>query len=513
MALAKLPCEPSGSQRTDCWGVINQRQLTRLLAEYQRKGNLSMSAMKAGMDRKTARKYVKLGELELGEPGPRSWRTRADPLAEIWPRAEEHLRAAPELEAKALFERLQGFSGPQIQEGQLRTFQRRVRQWRLEHGPEPEVIFAQEHQPGEVMQVDWTHAKELEVSIAGTPLDHLLCHAVLPYSNWQWVTRCQSESLLSVRHGLQAALHRLGKAPRQLQIDNSSAATHRISVGGKREFNADFLSLVEHYGLTPRTIGIGCPNQNGDVESQNGHLKRRLTQHLLLRGYRDFASEADYDQFLANVLIQANGRRREKVAEELLVMRDLPPTRLSEYDEVDCRVSSHSTIRIKNVTYSVPARFVGRRLRARVTEQRVDLYHGTELVAELTRSIGRRAVIDYRHVIQALLRKPGAFARYRHREELFPDATYRAAHDKLVRDHGQRPGELEYLRLLKLTAELGVSAVSGLLSELVAETSPPWRTESVRQFLCPSPVVAQEEPTVDLGVYDALLGQEVAHVA
>ena len=242
-------------------------------------------------------------------------------------------------------------------------------------------------------------------------------------------------------------------------------------------------------------------------------MKRRLTQHLLLRGYRDFANEADYDQFLAGVLVQANARRREKVAEELAVMCALPPTRLSDYDEVDCLVSSHSTIRVKEVTYSVPARFIQRRLRARVTEQNVDVYHGGERVVELVRSKGRRPVIDFRHVIQALLRKPGAFARYRHREELFPDATFRAAHDKLVRDHGQRPGELEYLRLLKLTAELGVSAISGLLGELVGEASPPWRTESVRRFLCPSLVVTLVEPPVDLAVYDALLGGEVAHVA
>ena len=472
-----------------------------------------MSAMKAGMDRKTARKYVRAGGSQLAGRGPRSWRTRADPLGAVWPRAEEYLRAAPELEAKALFERLLWTDGEAMVEGQLRTFQRRVRQWRLKHGAEPEVIFAQEHRPGEVLQLDWTHAKELEVSIAGTPLDHLLCHAVLPYSNWQWTTRCQSESLLSLRAGLQEALHRLGKVPGQLQIDNSSAATHQISAGGKREFNAEFLSLVAHYGLVPRTIGIGCPNQNGDVESHNGHLKRRLLQHLLLRGSRDFKSEADYDQFVTGVLVQANGRRRDKLAEELAVMQALPPTRLSDYDEVDCRVSSHSTIRVQRVTYSVPARFIGRRLRARVSEQQVAVYHGAEPVAEMVRAKGRRAVIDYRHIIQALLRKPGAFARYRHREELFPNATYRLAHDKLVRDHGQRPGELEYLRLLKLTAELGVNAVVGWLGELVNAAAPPWRTESVRQFLCPCAAVTLAEPLVDLAVYDALLGGEVAHVA
>jgi len=493
--------------------MINQQQLTRLVVEFQREGNLSMSAIKAGMDRKTARKYVTSGMARLPECEPRRWRTRADPLSGVWARAEEYLRAAPELEATALFERLLLTEGDALQERQLRTFQRRVRQWRLEHGAEPEVMFEQVHRPGEVMQMDWTHATELEVSIAGQPLDHRLCHVVLPYSNWQWATRCQSESLLSARHGLQAALERLGQVPEQLQIDNSSAATHQISVGGKREFNAEFLSLVAHYGMKPRTIGIGCPNQNGDVESHNGHLKRRLLQHLLLRGYRDFSSVADYDRFLEAVLVQANERRREKVAEELAVMRELPPTRLSDYDEVDCRVSSHSTIRVKRVTYSVPARFIGRRLRARVSEQQVLVYHGTERVAELLRSTGRRAVIDYRHVIQALLRKPGAFARYRHREEMFPNATYRAAHDKLVCDHGQRPGELEYLRLLKLTAELGVSAVDGLLSELVGHAAAPWRTESVRQWLCPSPTVTLVEAPVNLAVYDALLGEEVAHVA
>jgi transposase len=493
--------------------MINQQQLTRLVTEYQREGNLSMSAMKAGMDRKTARKYVLSGAERLAEREGRTWRTRADPLDGVWGRAEVYLKSAPELEATALFEHLLLTGGDTLQEGQLRTFQRRVRQWRLEHGVEPEVIFAQEHRPGEVMQVDWTHAKELGVSIAGTAMDHLLCQSVLPYSNWQWATRCQSESLLSLRHGLQAALHRLGKVPERLQIDNSSAATHQICVGGKREFNAEFLSLVAHYGLEPRTISIGCPNQNGDVESHNGHLKRRLLQHLLLRGSRDFASEADYDRFLEDVLVQANARRRLKVEEELAVMHKLPPTRLSEYDEVDCRVSSHSTIRVKEVTYSVPARFIGRRLRARVTEQRVELYHGADWVAELMRSKGRRAVIDYRHVIQALLRKPGAFARYRHREELFPDATYRAAHDKLVRDHGQRPGELEYLRLLKLTAELGTGEVVGWLVERVGATSAPWRTESVRQFLCPSSEVTLVDAPVDLSVYDALLGGEAAHVA
>jgi hypothetical protein len=161
----------------------------------------------------------------------------------------------------------------------------------------------------------------------------------------------------------------------------------------------------------------------------------------------------------------------------------------------------------------VPARFIGRRLRARVYEQHLEVYHGTERIAQITRVPGRQAVIDYRHVIQALLRKPGAFARYHYREELFPSSTYRRAYDRLVQDHGPKPGELEYLRLLKLTAELGSSAIEGLLSELLGVDAPPWRTATLRGTLCPPPQVELVEPTVDLSVYDAFLQEEVRHVA
>lgn len=314
--------------------------------EHQATGKTSVSALKAGMSRPTARKYLQAGQGPEELQAKHSWRTRADPLKGVWAKAEEMLAAAPDLEAKVLFEHLRALEPWAVQEPHLRTFQRRVRLWRLAHGPDKEVFFAQDWEPGVALQLDWTHAGELGVTIAGGVYEHLLCHAVLPYSNWEWATRCQSESLLSLRQGLQAGLHQLGRAPRDLRMDNSSAATHRIGTGAERAFNPAFASLCEHYGLAPKTIGIGCPNENGDVESGNGHLKRRLRQHLLLRGSRDFATEAAYEAFLAGVLQAANRQRTERLAQELAVMRPLPPTRLSDYDEVHCRVGSGSAIRV-----------------------------------------------------------------------------------------------------------------------------------------------------------------------
>ena len=190
-------------------------------------------------------------------------------------------------------------------------------------------------------------------------------------------------------------------------MDNSSAATHRVGGGGTgREFNEQFVSLCAHYGLMPRTIGINCPNENGDVESSNGHLKRRLRQHLLLRGSRDFESEGAYERFLEQVLERGNQGRREKLALELAVMKPLPPTRLSEYDEVSCGVGWASTIRVKKVGYSVPARLLGQELKVEVYERELKLYSGRELLLSLPRHCGDRGVVlDYRKGIIVVAEK------------------------------------------------------------------------------------------------------------
>lgn len=499
--------------------MINLKQYRRLREKYAQTHNMSLSALQTGVDPKTARKYLEGDETPQQRQKPHTWSTRPDPLAGIWPRAEQMLADAPELEAKALFDFLLAQPESGLCPGHLRTFQRRVRRWRATHGPEQEVFFPQHHTPGLAIQLDWTHASELGVRIGGEPLDHLLCHCVLPYSNWEWVKRCGSESFLSLVGGLQAALGQLGKRPRYLATDNSSAATHEIAAGhGDRAFNPDYLDLCEHFGFEPVTINVACPQEHGDVESQNGHLKRRLRQHLLLRGSREFAQESDYDRFVAGVVAQANEPRLARLAEELAVMEPLPPTRLAEYREVEVSVSRQSTIRVKQASYSVPARLIGQRLRVQVHEAALHLYLGREPLMQLPRARrGQRAVIDFRDVVGPLLRKPGAFANYQHREALYPSLAYRQAYDRLVADHGQRAGVIEYLHLLKLAMDHSVGRVETELLPWLEGRSK-WRAAQVRAGLeppsCGVPEVGVLRP--ELASYDELLGpgagEEVAHV-
>jgi hypothetical protein len=108
--------------------------------------------------------------------------------------------------------------------------------------------------------------------------------------------------MLSLKAGLPAALLVFGCVPDGLRTDQSSTATHQFKRGETaRGFNQGYLALCEHYELKPATINRACPQENGDIESANGHLKRRPKTHLALRGSRGFASEAAYAAFVAEV--------------------------------------------------------------------------------------------------------------------------------------------------------------------------------------------------------------------
>jgi hypothetical protein len=496
--------------------MITNQQYKRLMSEYKKTGKITASALKADVDCHTARKYIEAGKCPAELQARHTWRTRPDPLDNIWVEVTAMLRDAPELEAKTLFEHFLARTDSGLDESHLRTFFRRVRHWRATQGPEREVFFAQDRNPGQLLQLDWTYARALKVTIQGQELDHLFCHCVLPYSDWQWATRCISESFLSLVSGLQAALAQLGKCPPHLGTDNSSAATHELEQlpGRPRGFNSDYLELCTHYDLKPLTIQVGCPHEQGDVESQNRHLKRRLEQHLILRGSRDFASLADYDRFVEGVLRAANAKRQKRLAEELACMRPLPAGRLAEYREYAPVVSSQSLMRVKKHTYSVPSRLIGHTLRVELHEAELKVYLGRDFLFCLPRLRGNRgSLVDFRHIITPLLRKPGAFIHYRHREALYPSAVFRAAHDRLVTDHGERPGVIEYLHVLKLAAEETVEKVQPVLQAQLALPGK-WTAIQVRGQLAPvaRKVIELAGLTPSLKAYDTLLEGEVAHV-
>jgi transposase InsO family protein len=457
------------------------------------------------MDRKTARKYLKAQKLPSELRVERTYRTRPNPFIADWGGVVEMLEIAPELEAKTLFDDLLS-RRPVYLPGQLRTFQRHVRYWRAQHGPDKEVYFAQCHRPGEAAQTDFTWATELGIMIDGELFEHMLCHVVLPYSNWSWATICRSESMAALKKGVQEALFRLGRHPEWHQTDNSTAATHNLPKGF-RDFNVAYLDFMAHHGMKPRTIAVGQSHQNGDVEACNGALKARLKQHLLLRGSSEFASVAAYERWLHGVLEKANIWRDVKVQEELKAMTPLTATRVPEFTRYTMKVTSWSTIRVKHNSYSVPSRLIGETLDVRAYEGQLEVrFRGrVEFVTE--RMLGRNGHrIDYRHVIWSLVRKPGAFARYRYREDLFPSLNFRRAYDALSEALTPRKADLAYLRILHLAASTMESEVE-LALECLLEVSQLPLPEEVKALVgTPTPSVPAMKPLVpELSAYDALL--------
>lgn len=490
-------------------------QVRLIMRERSQGRTQEQAAVKANLrSRKTVRKYERLGKLPSEMKPERSYRTRSDPFESDWDEMEPMLKIAPELEAKTLFDWLCERSPGKYQEGQLRTLQRRVSNWRVLN--EQQLLsLEQVHVPGEVLQTDGTWMSNLGITIQGAAFPHLLLHSVLPYSNWEWGRVVQSESLLAIRLGLQSTLLQLGHVPKIHQTDNTTAATHNLGPGAcakpleERGFNEEYLQLMAHYGMEPRTIHVASPDENGDVESANGAFKRAVQQHLLLRGSRDFENLATYETFLWGIMERRNAGRQVKLAEELAQM---PPLKVAPWPQMRAltiRVGHNGILRVLNNGYTVPSGLKGKHVKVKVYEWWIEVWYAGKRVETLSRMTGvQRYRINYRHVIDTLLRKPGGFRNYRHREELFPRAVFRQAWETLDRRFSPRKADLTYLRILKLAAKGLETDVADALERLLAADKD-WDDGSVAELVQPVSASLPDLPqlAVNLADYDQLLSQ------
>jgi hypothetical protein len=468
------------------------------------------AAAAAGMSVRTAQEWA-VGPAPSATKVARDWRTRPDPFAAIWLTEIEPLLKSDTkgvLEAKFVLATLHAKAPDRFHPGQVRTLQRRFRDWRALHGPDPEVYFQQVALPGREAAIDFTHAGELGVTINGVSFPHLLFEFVLSYSGWTWTSLAFGETFEALVAGLQGALWALGAVPAVLRSDNLSAATHELKRSSGRDLTVRFGAVLDHYGLKSSRITPGHAHENGVVEQANGRVKALLAQALLLRGHADFDDQVAYEQFVQDVVdVWRNRAAALRLLEERLQLRPLPAAPIPSYTSYPAKVRCWSTIRVAHRTYSVPARLMGHTVDARVYADVVEVRYRNQVVQTMPRLRKEDAhKIDYRHVIGWLVRKPGAFARYRYREDLFPSVTFRRAYDRLLATHGER-ADVEYLRILKLAATSGEPRVTETVKGLL-DQSTPFDYVSVEAHIAPRtpsiPVIHIPRP--DLHVYDALLG-------
>jgi transposase InsO family protein len=488
-------------------------QQVKIYKQMKGKVTQQVAAARAGISIRSARRIDKSQALP-SQKKDRRWRTRKDPLSAVWEQELEPLLATePGLQAKTLLEELQRRHGQEAYGDEvLRTLQRRVRAWRALNGDELETFFAQNNPPGRLGLSDFTVANKLNVTLAGETFDHRLYQFVLAFSGWRHAEPIVGgESFESLSQGLQNALWALGGVPQSSRTDSLSAAFNNLAQ--REELTKRYKQLCEHYGMESSRNNLGQSHENGSVESRQGTLKNALEQALLLRGHRDFADLESYRRFVGEVVARMNRRIHQKLVQEQQALKPLPPRRTSEYEEIEARVTKFGTASVKRILYSVPSRLIGRALKFRIYADRIEGWDSGVRVFEGPRGTydpdsRRGKMIDYRHLIGTLHKKPGAFTNWSLRDHIFPRTEYRQMWDYLCEHLSPKDASKRMVGLLYLAAKGACEAqLAGVLVELMACKQLP-ELEVLEEQFAPRkselPSVNVKLPTLDS--YDTFLG-------
>ena len=488
--------------------MVTDRQVRRLLKMKNKHQHQYQAADAAGICSKTASKYLKSGKLPSQCRVEHTWPTRQDPFADNWAFVVKLLEdTQATLESKTIFEYLQMAYPGKYHNGQLRTLQRRIKAWKALYGPSREIFFSQIYYPGQWACSGFTSMNHLNITIAHQPFEHLFYHFVLCYSNWQAGRICFSESFESLSLGIQDALWKLGGVPLIHRTDNLTSAVHKV--GHPDIYTDKYRGLAAHYGFESSKTNPASPHENGDVEKSNDLFKRAVDQSLIIRGSRDFDTLEEYEKFLQKIINRMNSNCHKRFAEETEVLKELPNLRYDDYEIRDCKVSRGGTFRVLHNTYSTHSRLVGETIKVRVHADHLQIWYAQRHIETLPRLRGENGHhINYRHIIDSLVRKPGAFENYCYKEDLFPTSQFRIAYDILRDTYSIRQASKEYLKILELAAKQGESLVNEAL-RLQINLEETMSFEKVKEFVdskqkAPEPTDVYIEP-VNINDYDMLL--------
>ena len=479
--------------------------------EHRTTHGATVAAARSGFSRASGYRIESDPRLPSQKKTPRG-RRRPDPLAAFWDdEIVPILQAAPGIRAIAVLEELRR-RHPEITANVRRTLERRIRSWRALSGPERDVIFRQVHEPGRLGLSDFTDTSELRVTVAGAVLAHRLYHFRLAFSGFEHAhVVLGGESYVALAEGLQNALWGLGGVPREHRSDSLSAAFCNVDRNTQEDLTQRYQELMRHYGMTPTRNNLGVAHENGSIESSHGHLKKALEDALLLRGSRDFNDLDCYRRFVDEIVGRHNANNRKRIELERPMLRPLPKRRTADYEEKIVLVTSSGGFLLRRVFYTAPSRLIGHRLRVRLYDDRLECFLGATPMMTLRR--GRPVsdqkgghVVDYRHVIHALRKKPMALNNLVYRDQLFPRPAYARAFEALHQTVGDKRACKLTVELLALAHERGCEAELAELIDAELDAGRLPDLSIMRERFAPNPtsVPAINVTFVPLSSYDEL---------
>ena len=471
----------------------------------------AVACAKAGFSRATAYRIEADPRLPSQKKPPRE-RRRPDPLAGVWQsEIVPMLEAAPGIRAVGVFGEIVR-RHPELSQGVRRTLERRIRTWRALEGPEQDVMFRQEHPPGRMGLSDFTDTAELGIMVAGIVLEHRLYHFRLAFSGFAHAhVVLGGESFVALAEGLQNALWALGGVPQEHRSDSLSAAFCNLDRDAQEDLTQRYQGLMRHYAMTPSRNNPGVAHENGSIESPHGHLKKALEDALLLRGSRDFDDLNAYRRFVDEIIGRQNANNRKRIELERMSLSALPKRRAADFEEKTVTVTSSGGFILRRVFYTAPSRLIGHRLRVHLYDDRLDCFLGSTPMMTLRR--GRQPfpdkgghVVDYRHVIHALRKKPMALNNLVYRDQLFPRPAYRRAFESLCAEVGDKRACKVTVELLALAHDRACEAELAQMIDADLDAGRLPDLSVLRERFGPSPgsVPVIEVELVSLSAYDEL---------
>jgi hypothetical protein len=435
----------------------------RLFMKLRQTHSIAVAAAKSSISSATAYRIDSGNRLPSQKKLPRE-RRRPDPLVDIFDaEVVPILQSSPGIRSVALYDEMLR-RHPELGMGIRRTLERRISAWRAMHGQDQDVIFRQIHEPGKLGQSDFTDMASIGIRVAGVPLDHLLYHFRLVWSGLEHAhVILGGESFVALAEGLQNALWSVGGTPLNHRTDSLSAAFRNLDKDAKQDLTQRYEQLCAHYLMTPTRNNKGIAHENGSIESSHGHLKSAVKDALLMRGSNDFEDLDAYRSFIDEIVSRRNALKGKRTDVERAHLQRLPQRRTTDFEEIVLRVSRTGGFTLRKVFYTVPSRLIGHMLRIRLFDDRLDLFVGGTPLMTLTRGRAQPSgkhsqIVDYRHVIHSLRRKPMALMGLVYRDQLFPRQAYRQTFELLIECMPEKQACKLVVELLALAHDRGCEA-------------------------------------------------------
>jgi sugar-specific transcriptional regulator TrmB len=359
-----------------------------------------------------------------------------------------------------------------------RTLQRRVAKWKAINGKPKTVMFPQEHIPGQQGLSDFTRFDEVNITIQGELFKHMFYHFRLVYSKWSYLKVIQSgETMQALSEGLQEALFALGGVPQEHRTDSLSAAFKNLSIKTKKDLTNKYEELCCYYNMVPTRNNKGQKHENGSVESSHRHIKNRIAQELILRGSNDFSSISEYERWIHDIVKSSNSRNCKNFQAEQLALQSLPKYKTNDYEIKSTKVSNLAIIIVKGMRYSVLSSLSGHCIILHIYQNEIKIFLGCTFVYSFVREYfsNRKSyyVINYKHIIHSLIKKPAAFRKCCYRDEILPNEDYRKIWFYLDKTEAAKVAPKIMLRLLKLAADYDCESDLGIyITNLIINKSP-----------------------------------------